>query len=234
MTIDDLTELIPVDPDNPYPLGRAGVHHDPRNADHRALVQPPARATKPNRAWYTTDIYDQGRTYRCTAEAAIGCLRTHPNRSQFHLDWPSYDQPDERHALYLEAQSQDPWPGNNYNGSSTDAPFKVLRDRGHITGWKWLFGETEVREFVTWYGPAVVGTIWYSDMFTPDTTGYIHPTGSQSGGHAYRLIQHSAKRDAYRIANSWGRTWGQNGRAWIKSADLATLLAQDGEAVTIA
>jgi len=37
-------------------------------------------------------------------------------------------------------------------------------------------------------------------------------------------------RRAFRAINSWGRSWGQNGRFWIRQDDLMLLLQEDGEA----
>lgn len=238
MTTPDTIErsyVIPVAPDLPHPLGRAGVHHDTRNRAFRALVNPPTKTTTPGRPWPSTDVYDQGNASSCTAQAAIGVLRTFPNRLSFKPDWPSYDTYDERHALYLEAQRNDPWPGESYDGSSTDAPYRVLRDRGHISEWRWLFGEAELRDYVTWFGPVSVGTYWFRSMFDVDAAGYIHADEGSgvAGGHAWRIVQASSKRKAYRMCNSWGRGWGQAGRAWISFEDVALLLDRDGEAVTI-
>lgn len=226
---DGASYLIPTESGLPHPLGRAGVHHDPRNRDHRALVSPPPRAARPGVAWYTRDVFDQGRESRCTVEAAIGVLNTSPNRVGFRPDIAAYDEPAERQALYLEAQTVDPWPGETYDGTSTDAPWKVLRERGVVASWRWLFGEAEVWEYVQSYGPAVVGTVWLEAMFTPDSHGFVHPDGAVAGGHAYRLVQ--ARNGRYRIVNSWGRGWGQDGRAWITRADMASLLERDGDAV---
>ncbi|HXH35010.1 MAG TPA: hypothetical protein VNJ54_11425, partial [Plantibacter sp.] len=72
--------LIPTADDLPYPLGRAGVHHDPANLLFRALVEPPPRRSTPNIPWYTRDVFDQGATSSCTAQAAVGVLRTAPFR----------------------------------------------------------------------------------------------------------------------------------------------------------
>lgn len=229
---DHVIDKIPTNPDNPYPLGRSIINHDPRNYDFRALVQPPPKSHRPGRSWYTRDVYDQGRESSCAAQAAVGICRTSPLRTGFS-DWPAYDEPAERNDLYRAAQQVDPWPGASYEGTSTDAPFRVLRDRGHIAAWHWLFGETELWDYVTWYGPAVVGTLWLDAMFSPDAKGYIHPEGGLAGGHAYRVTQAHPTRHAYRIVNSWGRGWGQNGRAWMTRADMASLLERKGEAVTV-
>lgn len=230
--IDNKVELIPTDPSNPYPLGRAGVSHDERNAQFRALVAPPARASKPGQSWYTRDVYNQGQSPQCAAEAAVGVLRTAPFRTNF-TEHTMFDDTEERRQLYKRAQAVDPWQGDAYEGTSTDAPMKVLRAEGVITSYRWLFGEADLWEWVQWFGPAVVGTIWTRDMFTPDPNGYLNPTGPDAGGHAWRVVQAHAQRQAYRMVNSWGRGWSESGRAWVRRADMAALLARDGEAVTI-
>ncbi len=226
-----LAEAIPTTPNPAHPLGRAMIHHDPRNRSFAALQTAPTRTTTPGRSWWCFDTYDQ-QGNSCTAQAAIRCLRTTPHRKEFAPHWPSYDTEQERHALYELAKTFDPWEGVNYEGSSTDAPWKALHQTGAIPGWQWLFGETQVREWLTWHGPCVVGTNWYNNMFHPDTTGHLNLGGPLAGGHAYQLTQYSIPRDAYRITNSWGLDWGQRGRAWLRSTDLRTLLTEQGEAVT--
>lgn len=239
-TITIHTELIPQAPDNPYPLGRAGVHHDSRNKNFRALIAPPPQTDRPGRAWATSVVFDQI-DQNCTAEACVGLCKTYPHRLAFREDWPLYDDEAERVELYRAAQLVDPFPQTPpMDGSSTDAPFRILRDRGQIAEWRWLFGEAELWNYVTNYGPACVGTVWYRSMFEPvqgpAPTGLyliVDPGTGVAGGHAWRIIQANAKRDAYRMVNSWGRAWGEHGRAWIKREAMAALLAADGEAVTL-
>jgi len=222
----------------PYPLGLRGTEHRPGNRNFMALVNPPPRLPEPRTTpWHrtTASVFNQQGS-SCTAQSAIGVLTTLPFRYQFQPDRATYDTEAERHRLYLDAQAVDPWPGGEpgYEGSSTDAPFIVLRDRGVITGWRWLFGEAQLWEWVSFYGPAGVGTVWTDGMFDTDSQGYIHPTGFEAGGHAYEIAFASHTRTAYRIINSWSAQWGQLGRAWITRTEMAWLLAQDGEAVAVA
>jgi hypothetical protein len=226
--------VIPEEDNLPHPLGLAGFGHDPRNFDFRALVRPGPRTTLPNHPWYTSLVLDQGSEPRCTTEAAVGLLETNPNRLQYTPDRFRFDEPAERQAAYLAWQRFDPWATVQHDGSTIDAPFRGLRELGVISGWRFLFGEAEVREYVTWYGPVAVGTVWRYDMFYPHPDGSLPVTGPVAGGHAYRLVQYSKARHAYRVVNSWGKGWGQNGRAWIRDVDLAALLSADGEAVTVA
>lgn len=230
--INSTSEMIPILPNVPYPLGRH-VHHDPLNAFHRALVSPPERALSPNKAWFSQVVWDQVES-NCTIEAVTGMLHTAPYYHKF-TDKMKFDEEAERVAAYRRFQKYDPpeW-GTPHEGSATDSPYKGLREEGVITGWKWLFGEAELREYVTWFGPATVGTVWLNDMFDPLPTGFLPVSGAVAGGHEYRIVQYNRYLQAYRIINSWGKAWGQNGRAWIHASDMKSLLDQDGDAATIA
>lgn len=234
---DGLLVIIPTAPDLPHPLGRRGIWHDPRNRDHPALVRPPARSLTPYKAWATGSVFDQGHESSCTAQAATGLLRTSPYAAQVMArERATFDTAAERFALYQESQRFDPWPGEGYDGTSTDAPFKVLRNRGVIDSWRWLFGEAQLREWLTWYGPAVIGINWYDLMFETSAIGLLRVGGSLAGGHAIRVVQFTPGQfgGAYRLVNSWGRAWGVGGRAWITVADMQRLLDQEqGDAVTI-
>jgi hypothetical protein len=221
----------------PHPLGLRGVAHDPGNFNFLALVNPPTPLPEPRiTPWHrtTVSVFNQ-RGSSCTAQAAVGVLTTLPFRYQFQPDRAGYDSEAERHQLYLDAQGVDPWPGGepDYEGSSSDAPYRILRDRSVIASWNHIMGEEELWEWVSFYSPASVGTVWTDDMFDPDSAGFIWPTGPEVGGHAYEIVFASHLRQAYRMINSWSASWGQNGRAWITRAAMASLLEWDGEAVTV-
>jgi len=232
-----LSELIlPHQPASPFPTGLRGVVNDPRNLNHLALVNPPPRSPTPNPVWHRTNVsvFDQQGS-SCTAQAAIGMLITLPYRYQFQPDRAGYDTEAERHQLYLDAQLVDGLPGQepDYLGTLLDAPFRVLRDRGIVPGWDWLLGEQQLWDWLTWYGPAVAGTLWTEGMFYTDAYGYIAPSGRADWMHAYDIVHASPWRQAYRIVNSWSVLWGQLGRAWITRIDMAGLLAAAGQALTI-
>lgn len=132
--------------------------------------------------------------------------------------------------IYKLAQRIDEWPGENYDGTSVRAGAKVLHSLGRITGYVWGYNALDVRDHLLTRGTVVVGTDWYDKMFTPDARGFIAPDGEVAGGHAYLVVGYSTKRNAFRILNSWGRSWGQNGRAWISFDDMDYLIKDYGEA----
>jgi hypothetical protein len=76
----------------------------------------------------------------------------------------------------------------------------------------------------------VVGTSWTNDMFNPDASGFVKPTGGVAGGHCYVMLEKVDSEDAYVFQNSWGGGWGQNGRFKMKRSDFGSLLADNGEA----
>lgn len=229
-----MSEQISNNPDTPFPLGRAGREDDIRNWNFRALVGPPKPTAKANKIWHSPDIYQQGNSPQCTTEASVGMLRSAPFRVDFRKDWPKFDTFEERRAHYLLSQRFDPPEWGQHDGALVSSPLKQMMADGIITGFKWLFGEDELCEWVRWYGPAKVGIGWTSGMFFPDDKGYIHPTGQEDGGHDIRVSYYSPKRSAYRLPNSWGREWGDKGRCWMTAEDMDERLRNGGEAVTIA
>jgi hypothetical protein len=140
------------------------------------------------------------------------------------------------HAVYLNAQQIDEWPGGEYpgatpqyEGTSVLAGAKVAQNQGYYTSYLWAKTENDMAATVSNFGPVVIGVNWYEDMMDPDTDGYLRPTGSVVGGHCVVVIGINAEEDYYTIRNSWGQSWGDNGEAKISREDMAYLISQDGD-----
>lgn len=132
--------------------------------------------------------------------------------------------------LYREAQKIDEWASEPHDGTSVRAGAKALKRIGHITAYYWAARVAEVVEALLYQGPVVVGTNWHEGMQNADSLGRICPQGEILGGHAYVLNGVNVTAGRVRVKNSWGRSWSNNGRAWMTIDDLAFLLKRDGEA----
>ena len=133
-------------------------------------------------------------------------------------------------SVYYAAQRVDEWPGENYDGTSVRAGAKVLQSLGRIREYRWAFNLADIVNTVLLMGPVVLGTNWYESMFYPDASGLIKVGGDIAGGHAYTLNGVNTKTKLFRIKNSWGRGWANEGHAWIRFADVERLLHEQGEA----
>lgn len=204
-------------------LGRIS---SPDSRDHRFLLSALLKEEPlPNyRYWYNRGWRgDQGETSQCVAYAWLHWISSAPQTSKLSVIEPS--------VLYKRAQELDPWPGEDYDGTDTRAGAKALQEKGFIQSYWWAFDINTVIQAVLTAAPVVVGTNWYADMFTPNSDGFIIPNGEVEGGHAYLINGVNAKRRVFRIQNSWGKSWGINGSAYISFDDMERLLLEDGEAV---
>lgn len=217
-------------------LGRH-LHHDPRNRDYpvRGTVIPKSAKPKRSRTWWMRHCYDQGNEGSCVMQGTAGLLHSSPFRMKLpRTNLPLYDEPRERSAGYRKAQEFDPWEGNAYEGTSTDAALKLLRAEGLITGWRWCFGIDDCVTTVSLYSPIVVGTYWTSGMDTPDPdTHFVTPSGHDRGGHLWEIFGCHLKDEYFRCIQSWGKGYGDDGVFYISFADMEALLKRDGEAATI-
>lgn len=181
------------------------------------------------RYWYPSGAWwDQGRTGTCVGHAWGHWVEDGPvtHRGQEHVVDPI--------EIYLACTKIDPWPGNDNGdlnfGTSVRAGAKVLQSQGIITEYRWAWDiDTVVKALLT-TGPLVVGSYWYSGMYSLEDGFWLRPTGSRVGGHAYVLNGINLDRDLIRIKNSWGRGWGRDGYGYISISDMESLVTDSGEA----
>lgn len=203
-----------------YALGRL-QQFDPRSIAWPIRTLLP---DKPRRSytWRCSANLDQGNTPHCVGFGWAHELRARPVVVDGITDAVG-------HAIYERCKAIDPF-GPHVDGTSVLAGAQVVTALGHLSEYRWAFGELEVALAVGYRGPVVIGVDWWSGMFDPDHDGYLKLTGQVEGGHCVLVHGYSVKTDSYRLLNSWGRGWGVNGGALIRRVDMVRLLADGGEA----
>jgi hypothetical protein len=216
--------------------------HDARSRswDVRALmaaptILPPLRSfTWPNRF-----VSDQGREGACVGHGHMGRSINAPIRSAAKGTTDN-DVSAMSHRVYKEAQHVDEWPGEDYDGTSVLAGAKVMARDGLYESYWWAFNIDSVLLAIAYVGPVVLGIPWLDTMFEPRPSGLLDCTGDIAGGHCIRARGVRLRARLYkegldpievvRLTNSWGRSYGINGDAYIKLDDLAMLLEDEGDA----
>ncbi len=195
------------------------------DARDRAYLLRPAASRRTSRYWSDNGWWgDQGRTSQCVAYAWTHWLEDGPVAQR---GTPPCIKPA---VLYRAALEVDEWPGEDYDGTSVRAGAKVLQARGFIASYHWAYRAVDVVNTLLEIGPVVLGVNWYQRMDTPDREGVIRVGGRLEGGHAVVANGVNTATGLVRIKNSWGRSWGRDGRCWLPITDLERLLGEDGEA----
>ena len=219
------------------------VEFDERSRNYRAVA---GLENKPLRSYtWSCDVYnDQGYEGACVGFMWSHELSARPVVYRVGADFAL--------AVYYRARQIDPWPGEDYSGTSILAGIKAVMEKLNERGqplygeYRWAFGLEDVVRTIGYRGPVGLGINWYYSMYEPDESGFIKPGGPLAGGHA--ILANGVKlvkldpdiprtfdnidldKSFVRLHNSWGTGYGEGGDAFITLRDLGTLLDEDGEA----
>lgn len=176
----------------------------------------PDEATPSERFYANGLVLDQGKEGACVGFSGAAFLNGGPIRS--FRDRPVAWLEDFAMDLYHECQRNDPWPGENYSGTSVAACVKILVQRGLIEGGAETRSLETMDKFVLNVSSMMLASDWFEGMYRTDANGFIRPTGRKVGGHAYRKYGLSRWRTAY-IRNSWGGAFGDGGNGYMSLSD---------------
>lgn len=199
---------------------------DDESRNYPIAAMLPRAAFKPRSyRWQCPICLDQGNEGACVGFGWSHELAARPDK----VPDINYDS---AFKLYKTAQTLDPWPGQDYSGTSVLAGAKATMQLypSHLLGYRWAFGIEEVIATLGYFGPVVLGLHWYDDMFTPDKDGYIHVGGQIAGGHCILARGVNVVGKFVILHNSWGSSFGIEGDCRITFSDLSVLLKQEGEA----
>jgi hypothetical protein len=225
------------------------VEHDPRSLDFAHPVLPWSAIQSVN--WTRRiAVLDQGQLGSCTGNAATGILGTDSAgrtatatvtisaagaAASHGLFTAGEHQLDETFAvaLYSLATILDGVPGQyppNDTGSSGIGVAKALKALGLAASYSHAFSLQALASALQ-TSPVMIGIPWLNSMFNPASDGRIRVDESSgvAGGHEIEIAAYDAATDEYWLTNSWGTSWGQQGRGYLTAADLQWLLSQQGD-----
>lgn len=207
----------------PSPDARDGLHP-------MSLRLPPARVRTGIVLWdMPFPALNQGSDGVCVGASWEGWMLTNPVIRKQPGEWPSFYQ------IYDRATEIDEWQGNEHDrsfGTSVRAGAEVMRENGFTAEYVHAQHIDDLLAWISDVGPAVVGTSWlegmtYRHLWKGD---FLTLYGNKIGDHAYLVRGIDWDRQALRIRNSWGTTWGPwyNGDALISFTDMETLIFKSG------
>jgi hypothetical protein len=221
-------------------LGRH-VEHDPRSLAYEisADLLPDSPVTV--RHTRQIPILDQGQVGSCTGNDATGRVGTDPNYSPIPASnkyKPSAtdadaDETEARDTVYHMATQLDNVPGTypaQDTGSTGLAAAKAVQKLGLISGYQHGFDlDTALKALSVM--PLGIGAAWKTSQDEPDSNGLVRYTGSTRGGHQFTADEIIVEKKLVGFSNSWGLSYGVQGRFYMGWDDFGAMLDNDGDVI---
>ena len=132
---------------------------------------------------------------------------------------------------FVEDRGVAPWTAFPYDSRScTRTPdrqtIEMARDYRISSSRRVDTHQTAIKSQLANGFPVVIG-MYVGTEFTNHGTGVFHGDSQTEGGHAMLVVGYDDGLRAYKVFNSWGQAWGENGYGWIS---YRTFERQVGEA----
>lgn len=216
---------------------------DPRSQNFPIRELIPTEVLPVAKYWSLGPVTDQGREGACvgfgwTSDAMASPARVHIGTPQEYVRRLTYEANRDQWAsdLYHTAQTMDEWWGEDYEGTSVLAGAKAMQSKGLIDSYRWAESVTDIRDTLILRGPVVIGVNWYEDMYGTEASGRVRIGGQLVGGHCLLVYGYNPRywiegryQEIYRWRNSWGASYGINGKGFLTGTDFRTLFERDGE-----
>jgi hypothetical protein len=136
--------------------------------------------------------------------------------------------------FYSEAEQLDghgAYPPADY-GSTGGSACQAAKNDGCISGYTWAASAAAAADALQ-HGPVGFGTYWYSSFDSPPASGIvaIAPKAKVRGGHEYLCREYDQAAGVFWCDNSWGATWGKQGRFGLAGETVDVLLHRQGDCV---
>jgi hypothetical protein len=234
---------------------------DERSRNFRAVALVPTTELR-SKTWGLSWLLDQGEQGACTnfglAHNRLGSPKpirlpivqdtgAEPSATGFAIRPRDAEQL--AFKLYGRSKQLDPFPGEEYEGTTMLAAAKAWREAKLLGSFRWCFGIDELLITLARLGPVVLASDWLDSMFDPGPNGLLDVTGRFAGGHAYDatgVVLHPERSSVWRDTgvkgeplivgpNSWGPRrspwerpsgppWGRNGYWAMRASSVERLL----------
>jgi hypothetical protein len=226
-----------------HPLLGRNIRLDSRSLDY--AVQPVGVTVTSIRHAQSIDVLDQGQVGSCTGNASCSCAYHAPFYAPGAPDWSYAPSEVGARSWYHQNTVEDGYQGTwNVDGTGDDTgsdgltSSKVAKEAGIVSGYRAALDlDSSLQALMT--APGITGIPFYNSMFDAGSDGLMTVTASSglAGGHEL-CVDEIVAADALGNGtgkllvggpNSWGTSWGAQGRWYLTGDDWWSLRKQDGD-----